>query len=82
MVRINPKTGLLAQSGDKNVILEAYKPGTEPTDRPGDVVGGAGITLDNGDVTPGAGADNDEESDTPVQTQTQAAPRGGTGGLY
>jgi len=31
LVRVNPVTGLLAQSGDKNVIYEAFKPGTEPT---------------------------------------------------
>ena len=82
MVRINAKTGTLAQPGDKIVILEAYKPGTEPTDQPGEVVGGNGITLGTDDVAPGAGASNDEESDAPAQTQTQAAPRGGTGGLY
>lgn len=31
MVRINARTGQLARSGDKNIILEAFKPGTEPT---------------------------------------------------
>ncbi len=30
LVRINAKTGLPARIGDKNVILEAYIPGTEP----------------------------------------------------
>ncbi|PCI61493.1 MAG: penicillin-binding protein [Kordiimonadales bacterium] len=30
LVRINADTGQPAQYGDKNVILEAYKPGTEP----------------------------------------------------
>ena len=30
LVRINAKTGKLAQKGDKNVILEAFKVGTEP----------------------------------------------------
>jgi penicillin-binding protein 1A len=30
-VRINTETGGLARPGDKNVILEAFKPGTEPT---------------------------------------------------
>ena len=31
MVRINARTGKLAREGDKNIILEAFKPGTEPT---------------------------------------------------
>ncbi|MEX0297696.1 MAG: penicillin-binding transpeptidase domain-containing protein, partial [Kordiimonas sp.] len=30
LVRINPETGQPAKLGDKNIILEAYKPGTEP----------------------------------------------------
>ena len=31
-VRINSETGTLARPGDKNVILEVFKPGTEPTE--------------------------------------------------
>ena len=31
LVRVNAKTGELARSGDKNVILEAFKPGTAPS---------------------------------------------------
>ncbi len=31
MVRIDARTGKLAREGDKNIILEAFKPGTEPT---------------------------------------------------
>ena len=30
LVRIDPKTGRLARAGDKRIILEAFKPGTEP----------------------------------------------------
>ncbi len=30
LVRINAETGQLARAGDKRVILEAFKPGTEP----------------------------------------------------
>ncbi|MBT5389749.1 MAG: penicillin-binding protein 1A [Alphaproteobacteria bacterium] len=29
--RMNPETGKIASPGDRNVILEGYKPGTEPT---------------------------------------------------
>ena len=32
LVRVNPATGLLARAGDRRVILEAFKPGTEPTE--------------------------------------------------
>ena len=32
LFRINSKTGLRAQGGDASVILEAFKPGTEPPD--------------------------------------------------
>jgi len=30
LVRVNPQTGLLAREGDRQVILEAFRPGTEP----------------------------------------------------
>lgn len=46
LVRVNEKTGQPAQFGDKNVIWEAFKPGTEP--RPGQVAvldGGQGDTA-------------------------------------
>ncbi len=33
LVRVNVGTGQLARPGDKNVILEAFKPGTVPTGR-------------------------------------------------
>jgi penicillin-binding protein 1A len=32
LIRINSKTGLRAQAGDERVILEAFKPGTQPSD--------------------------------------------------
>ncbi|MSO88561.1 MAG: penicillin-binding protein 1A [Rhodospirillaceae bacterium] len=31
MTRVNAATGLVARPGDTNIILEAFKPGTEPT---------------------------------------------------
>ena len=40
LVRVNVNTGLVAQAGEGNVILEAFKPGTEPY-RVGPVIGGA-----------------------------------------
>jgi len=32
LIRVNAKTGLRAQPGDENVIMEAFKPGNEPPD--------------------------------------------------
>ncbi len=32
LVRVNPETGLPARAGDKRVLLEAFKPGTVPTE--------------------------------------------------
>jgi penicillin-binding protein 1A len=76
LVRVSAKTGQLAQPGDKDVIYEAFKPGTEPNGQPGQVVSGNGITLSAGDVVPGVGASNTDESGP------QTAPSSGTGGLY
>jgi len=40
LVRVNATTGRLAESGDKTVIFEAFKPGTEPSgDEPPVVIG-------------------------------------------
>ena len=46
LVRVNASTGLVAQRGEKRVILEAFKPGTEPTE--------LGPVVDGG-YRPGAG---------------------------
>ena len=32
LIRVNAKTGLRAQDGDQDVIMEAFKPGNEPPD--------------------------------------------------
>ncbi|HEY3916173.1 MAG TPA: penicillin-binding protein 1A [Stellaceae bacterium] len=74
LVRINPATGQLARPDEKNAILEAYKPGTEPgTSGSGMVVSGnvpsQGLTLD--------GSDSDGTS-----AVAQPVPATGTGGLY
>ncbi len=40
MVRVNATSGRLAEPGDKNVIFEAFKPGSEPTgDEPNVILG-------------------------------------------
>ena len=47
LVRVNAETGLVAQAGESNVILEAFKPGTEPYTS-GTVIGG----ISGPEVTP------------------------------
>ncbi len=93
LVRVNATTGELAQAGDRNVIYESFKPGTEPTsDSP--VVGGQAIGDDedaaslpqpvgafpqasDGNVAAPAGGEP-ETSALPPRT----APQSGSGGLY
>ena len=71
LVRVNPTTGQLARPSDKNVIYEAFKPGTEPTPgKPGMIVSGV--------VPPGLlPADSPDQPDG-----AQTTPGSGTGGLY
>ena len=60
LVRVNATTGQLARAGDRNVIYEAFKPGTEPTrsqrrrrcgQRPT-----AAVPRDAGDIIPATAA--------------------------
>jgi penicillin-binding protein 1A len=46
LVRVNPNTGLLARRGERRTILEAFKPGTEPTGDEGVIDGTGAITSD------------------------------------
>ena len=55
MVRINPKTGKLARIGDRDVILEAFKLGTEPTGQSEILVGESWSPSGTGVVTPKSG---------------------------
>jgi penicillin-binding protein 1A len=75
MVRINPTTGALARPDEKNAILEAYKPGTEPgSSNSGVVVGG--------NVPSGSGLGIDTSDPDGTATVQQQVPTTGTGGLY
>ncbi|HTS90765.1 MAG TPA: penicillin-binding protein 1A [Stellaceae bacterium] len=95
MVRVNAATGQPAKPGDKPVIYEAFKPGTEPTgDEPVPVIG---AVTDPDSEAPGdapsvsvAGGSSSAPG-TPGVPATSApqprppagsAPAGGTGGLY
>jgi penicillin-binding protein 1A len=48
LVRVNAETGVVAQRGDERVILEAFKPGSEPTE--------LGPVVDGGYRPPGSSA--------------------------
>jgi len=66
LVRVNLKTGLLARPGESNVILEAFKPGTEPTAESVPtriMIGADGLPVEMND-----------NGDSPLSS--------GTGGLY
>ena len=68
LVRINADTGQLAQSGDRHVFLEAFKPGTVPrTDQ--QVLGGGGV------------AQNQAQRAQPAIQQPRTSGSS-TGGLY
>lgn len=67
LIRINSKTGLRAQAGDERVILEAFKPGTQPSDSYGVI----GLTDDEGRPFGGG-----------VSQDTQRWLGGGRGGLW
>jgi penicillin-binding protein 1A len=69
LVRVQAETGELARPGDRNVILEAFRPGTEPQ------AGERSLVLD--------GSMSDErDSISGVGSSAGSAPISGTGGLY
>ena len=71
LVRVNAKTGLLAGPGESNVILEAFKEGTEPR---------AAEPINQGVQDLGIAIGPNGE---PVTTTGTSTPLGnGTGGLY
>ncbi|MEE9195863.1 MAG: penicillin-binding transpeptidase domain-containing protein, partial [Alphaproteobacteria bacterium] len=54
LVRVNRTTGLLAKAGERRVILEAFKPGTEPTGAEGVLDGSEPLAVNSGDpIAPG-----------------------------
>lgn len=66
LVRVNAKTGQLAQAGDSTIIWEAFIPGTEPDENM--------IILDSEGV--------DDPSVNFIATPPDEAPTMGTGGIY
>jgi penicillin-binding protein 1A len=73
LVRVNAATGQLARPGDRTVIYEAFKPGTEPNGGDSVVVSGQGLTEPAGATMP---------SGTLGGPASYSAPATGTGGLY
>lgn len=45
LVRVDPDTGLVAAPGSRNAILEAFKPGTAPTQRTALIGGETGVSF-------------------------------------
>jgi penicillin-binding protein 1A len=94
LVRVDATTGQLARPGEKNVIYEAFKPGTEPTsDAPVPAIVHGPISDDEDAASLGGPADETPDGGTPVSAvspATPAVPAGaprsvpasGTGGLY
>jgi penicillin-binding protein 1A len=74
LVRVDPKTGQPARPGDRNVIWEAFKPGTE--NNPGTLVSGSEAVEDDA-LTVAAPA----QPGVPAMP-APAVPASGTGGLY
>ena len=68
LVRVQAETGELARPGDRNVILEAFRPGTEPQP------GARSAVLD--------GSMEEHDSISGVGGSVGSAPISGTGGLY
>ena len=73
LVRVNVETGQLAKAGDKQVIYEAFKPGSEPSgDGPVTVVTGG--LSDGEDDASMAGSGGLGEETTAIETPSAAVP--------
>ena len=92
LVRVDHATGQLPPPGDKNVILEAFKPGTEPTSTESEAAAALNVGDDE-DAASLAPANLDDGSprttasavpnvSIPVQIMPSNGPQSGTGGLY
>jgi penicillin-binding protein 1A len=97
LMRVNVETGQLARAGDKRVIYEAFKPGTEPVGDGPMIAGGADASDDEDAASMGGPAQDTLSADpadaatttttTPAVTSTtsrgtHSVPASGTGGLY
>ncbi len=58
LVRVNLQTGQRAQPGDSQVIVEAFKPGTEPNGDNNQVIMGIGVAGSGAGDAPTPAADS------------------------
>ena len=94
LVRINAKTGVLALPGDEDVIIEAFKPGSNPPDNPMDViedravqtqlpaVGGPADAIGALLQSPSVSTFDNATAGLPSAQPADEALTSGTGGLY
>ncbi|WP_438503714.1 penicillin-binding protein 1A [Desertibaculum subflavum] len=75
LVRVDPKTGLPAAFGQRNAILEAFRPGTEPAN--GDLQ-----ILDGSEEGDGPAQPSGSVARPPLGGTGAAPATAGTGGLY
>jgi penicillin-binding protein 1A len=82
LVRVDAQTGQRATSATEKAIYEAFKPGTEPTDRPSSVIEGVGVASDQPDLgLPGQPMQPGQGGSWPPQPGA-AQGAGSPGGLY
>jgi penicillin-binding protein 1A len=74
LVRVNPETGALARPGDKGSILEAFRPGTEPTSTRSVLDGSEEVDNDADDESEDEDSVSGEEAPAPVASPTVASP--------
>jgi penicillin-binding protein 1A len=82
LVRVNPETGRPARGGDRKVIWEAFKPGTEPGAADGLVVSGIGVADDEAHPAAMVPGGSPLGGVTLAPSIPAPPPASGTGGLY
>jgi penicillin-binding protein 1A len=82
LVRVDRDTGKPARPGDRHVIWEAFKPGTEPSFGDGMVVSGIGASDDGTAAPAPAPSGSPLGGVTTVPAAPAPPPASGTGGLY
>jgi penicillin-binding protein 1A len=79
MVRVDATSGQLPSPGDKNVIYEAFKPGTEPTGEAPAMAGGAPSSMDDEDAASMGESAGEVPDESGASAASAAAAVGGVG---
>jgi penicillin-binding protein 1A len=82
LVRVDAETGKPARPGDRKVIWEAFKPGTEPSLGDGMVVSGIGASEEDAPAPATMPAGSPLGGIGIAPARPAAPPASGTGGLY